>query len=231
MNTHDITAVIPVRAGSRRLKNKNIFPWEDEKNLLTYKIHQLKMVKEINRIVVSSDSDEMLAMGDANGCYTHKRSPEYCDEKTKSWGEVIAHIAQSVQGEHILWAHATCPLIEPARYSDAISTYFEILTQGYDSLVSFEAHQRYTWDKNGPVNYVLGKGHIPSQELEPTYTPTFGIGLMPRLDMIKHTYLHGPQPYRYLLSKIESVDIDDELDLVQAKAFYNYSKVGIEGYR
>lgn len=59
----DITAVIPVREGSTRLKNKNVAPFAGT-NLLINKINQLKEVKEISRIVVSSDSDMMLAMAE-----------------------------------------------------------------------------------------------------------------------------------------------------------------------
>ena len=46
------TAVIPVREGSRRLKNKNIAPFAGT-NLLINKIEQLKKVSEIDNIVVS----------------------------------------------------------------------------------------------------------------------------------------------------------------------------------
>lgn len=46
-----ITAVIPVREGSRRLKNKNIAPFAGT-NLLVNKINQLKQVEEIDHIVV-----------------------------------------------------------------------------------------------------------------------------------------------------------------------------------
>ncbi|MHB9292289.1 hypothetical protein Holit_01385 [Hollandina sp. SP2] len=41
------TAIIPVRKGSRRLLNKNVMPFAG-KNLLTYKITQLKTVNEID---------------------------------------------------------------------------------------------------------------------------------------------------------------------------------------
>jgi CMP-N-acetylneuraminic acid synthetase len=60
------TAIIPVRAGSRRLPNKNIMPFWG-KNLLTYKIEQLLKVDEIENIVVSSDSDQMLEMAEKYG--------------------------------------------------------------------------------------------------------------------------------------------------------------------
>src|SRR4029077_626142 len=73
-------AVIPVREGSTRLKNKNIAPFAGT-NLLLFKIEQLKCVPEISQIVVTSDSDHMLAMAAQAGVKTHKRAPEYCDEK------------------------------------------------------------------------------------------------------------------------------------------------------
>jgi len=60
---HSITGVIPVRAGSRRLPNKNILPFGDS-NLLVHKIRQLRHVKGLDRIVVSSDSDMMLEMAE-----------------------------------------------------------------------------------------------------------------------------------------------------------------------
>ena len=61
MKKNEITAIIPVRAGSTRLKNKNIAPFAGT-NLLIHKINQLKQVSEISKIVVSSDSDVMLEM-------------------------------------------------------------------------------------------------------------------------------------------------------------------------
>lgn len=62
----EITAIIPVREGSRRLKNKNIAPFAGT-NLLINKINQLKQVEEISNIVVSSDSDLMLTMAESQG--------------------------------------------------------------------------------------------------------------------------------------------------------------------
>lgn len=61
-----VTTVIPVREGSRRLKNKNIAPFAGT-NLLINKINQLKQVDAITSIVVSSDSDLMLGMASAQG--------------------------------------------------------------------------------------------------------------------------------------------------------------------
>lgn len=212
------TAIIPVRKGSRRLKNKNIAPFAG-KNLLTYKIDQLKKVSEITSIVVSSDSDEMLSMAAERGVITHRRAMEYCDEKTQPFGAVVAHICGNVSGEHVIWATCTSPLVEPADYVDAIRVYNEKLNVGYDSLTSVEAFQRYMWTEEGPLNYKLGVKHVPSQELPVYYRVTDGILIAPREQMIEWKYFHGPKPFKYIMSKRASIDIDDRLDLECARAW------------
>jgi N-acylneuraminate cytidylyltransferase len=217
---NDITAVIPVRAGSRRLKNKNIAPFAGT-NLLLNKIEQLKKVPELSRIVVTSDSDVMLQMAKEAGVLTHKRAPEFCDETTKTFGEVVRHVAESVEGEHILWATCTSPLVFPKIYSQAIKEYGEALENGFDSLVAFEKIKRYLWDDNGPINYELGLKHVPSQELPDLYIVTDGILLAPRQKMIEWSYFHGRNPYKFIVDKRTAVDIDDGLDLATARAWYD----------
>lgn len=161
----------------------------------------------------------MLEMARKKGVITHKRAPEYCDEKTKSFGEVVRHVAENVEGTHILWATCTAPLVFPKVYRKAIDEYFPALEAGYDSLVSFEVIKRYLWDEEGPVNYELGLKHVPSQQLPNLYIVTDGILLAPREKMIEWSYFHGKNPYRFILDKRTAVDIDDGLDLACARAW------------
>lgn len=218
MNYGKITAVIPVREGSRRLKNKNVAPFAGT-NLLLNKIEQLKKVPEVNKIVVTSDSDTMLEMARQAGVDIHKRAPEFCDEKTKTFGEVVRHVAENVDGDHILWATCTSPLVFPNVYRQAISEYIPALENGYDSLVAFERIKRYLWDDNGPLNYKLGLEHVPSQQLPDLYVVTDGILLAPREKMIEWSYFHGKHPYKFIVDKRTAVDIDDGLDLATARAW------------
>jgi len=212
------TAIVPVRKGSRRLPGKNTAAFGG-KNLLTYKLEQLKQVPSIDHILVSSDCDVMLGMAESHGALCDKRPPEYCDEKTKSFGEVVSYICGKAPGKHIVWATCTSPLVNSAQYEDAISVYKEILHNGYDSLMSVEKLQRYIWSEDGPLNYKLGIDHVPSQDLPPLYRVTDGILIAPRRDMIEWSYFHGPSPYKYKLDKRSSIDIDDFLDLACAEAW------------
>lgn len=214
------TAIVPVRKGSRRLKGKNIAPFAGS-TLLEYKIDQLQKVSKITNIVVSSDCNKMLSMALAKGAKVHKRADEYCDEKTQPFGEVVAHICRNVEGEHVIWATCTSPLVEPHHYIHAIETYEEKIRQGYDSLMSVEEFRRYVWTEEGPLNYELGVKHVPSQELSPLYRVTDGILIAPRKKMIEWKYFHGIKPYMYVMDKRSSVDIDDPLDMACARAWLN----------
>ena len=132
---------------------------------------------------------------------------------------MVKHIAESVEGEHILWATCTAPLVFPNLYSQAIEKYFVSLENGYDSLVSFEKIKRYLWDSNGPLNYELGLKHVPSQQLPELYIVTDGILLAPREKMIEWSYFHGNNPYKFIIDKRNAIDIDDGLDLAAARAW------------
>jgi N-acylneuraminate cytidylyltransferase len=213
-----ITAIIPVREGSTRLKNKNIAPFAGT-NLLINKINQLKQVPEITKIIVSSDSETMLTMAKANGVDIHKRSIEFCDEKTKTFGEVVKHIAESVSGDVILWATCTSPLVFPKDYRQAIAEYYKAINTGFDSLMSVESFKRYIWDEKGPLNYELGIKHVPSQQLSTLYFVTDGILIASREKMIEWSYFHGTNPYKFVVNKRTGCDIDDGLDLACARAW------------
>ena len=213
-----VTAVIPVRAGSRRLPNKNILPFGDS-NLLIHKIRQLKEVEEIDNIVVSSDSDEMLNMAKAEGVDTHKRALEYADEKTKTFNEVVEHVASSVIGDILMWTPCVCPLTSPRNYRDALINFkkFAVENGDYDSIISAKLFKEYLFDENGPLNYNPIK-HVPSQYLPEWKIIVNGFYIAKRLDMINWKYFFGKRPYLQVLTKKEAVDIDDAEDFEIAKA-------------
>lgn len=215
---HSITAVIPVRAGSKRLPNKNILPFGDS-NLLVHKIRQLKEVSGVDNIVVSSDSDVMLEMAQNEGVLVHKRAVEYCDEKTKTFNEVVEHVVQAVSGDSVMWAPCVCPLTSISTYEKAVRIYKDIVVdkKEYDSVISAKLFKEYLFDEQGPLNWNPEK-HVPSQYLPEWKTIVNGFYIASRENMIKWRYLYGINPYLVILDKKEAVDIDDAEDFEVAKA-------------
>ena len=94
-----ITAVIPVKKNSSRLKNKNILPFASS-NLLMHKIEQLKKVNLISRILVSSDSTQMLEMADSMDVDAIKRPTEFADE-SRPLTEFFDYITSIIDSDHI----------------------------------------------------------------------------------------------------------------------------------
>ena len=83
MKNGKLTAIIPVREGSERVKNKNIKPFAG-KTLLEIKIESLKRVDGLDDIVVSSDSRLMLDMAKKLGVKTHHRDDYYASCKVNN---------------------------------------------------------------------------------------------------------------------------------------------------
>lgn len=214
-----ISAVIPVRKGSRRLPNKNILPFGTS-NLLIHKIRQLKQVKGLDEVVVSSDSDEMLEMARNENVKTHKREPQYCDDISKTFNEVIENVAQNIDCDILMWTPCVCPLVEIKTYEAVIEKYKELIIdkKEYDSLVTAKIFKEYLWNENGPINYNFQSAHVISQNLPDWYVLTNGIYMMDRNEILKTKYFIGKNPYKFILSKQQAVDIDDVEDFKIAKA-------------
>ncbi len=65
-NMQKITAVIPIRSGSQRVKDKNLRPFANT-NLMELKIKTLLQVPEINEIIVNTNSEEAIKI--VKKCY------------------------------------------------------------------------------------------------------------------------------------------------------------------
>lgn len=213
----NIKAVIPVRAGSRRLANKNILNFGSS-NLLIHKIRQLKQVPKIDEIIVSTDSDIMIDMAKSENVSFQNRPIEYCDEKTKTFNEVVEYVASNIDSDILIWAPCVCPIVKPSSYSNAIDEFLNLEPQ-YDSIISVQELKEYIYGEGKAINFTKDK-HVPSQELPNWYTITNGFFIAKRQDMINWRYIYGDNPKIYELSKFEAVDIDDQFDFEFAEFMY-----------
>ncbi len=211
-----VTAVIPVRGGSQRLKNKNLRLIGGE-SLLARKIRILKECDNVDSIVVNSDSDEMLDVAVRNGVMAVKRDSAYASSDT-STNDAIWHVLSNAPGEHVMWAQVTSPLLSRERIDFFISTYFDRLKEGYDSLTTYKPLKEYIWDEKGPINYEKGR-HVNSQDLPSYKALTFSVMIINREQAVKRRYYIGEKPWFVEVTREEAVDIDDGEDLYIANCF------------
>ena len=225
-----ITAIIPVRQGSTRIKDKNIRKFGNT-SLLENKIQQLKKTKGIDEIIVSSDSDVMLQIACENGVIAKKRPPEYCDEKTKTFNEVVRYIADyEVTSETMMWAPCVCPFVTNKKFEEGISIYRKIQEErlANDSVATAALIKEYIFDQNGPLNFSV-ENHVTSQNLPDWHYITNGFFIAETINMSKWGFVYGKTPYLCEVNKFEAVDIDDNYDFVMAETILEYLK-GCDDY-
>lgn len=210
-----VTAVIPVRAGSQRVKNKNLRLIGGE-SLLARKIRTLQSCGNVADIIVNSDSEDMLRVGREHGVKTVERDASYASSEVPM-NEAINNVLCNTEGEHIMWAQVTSPLVSAERIDSFIETYFRKLDEGYDSLTTYEPLKEYIWDETGPINYKKGS-HPRSQDLVQYRALTFTVMIIRKELGIEKKYYIGDNPYFVEVTQEEAVDIDNEVDLFVANS-------------
>jgi N-acylneuraminate cytidylyltransferase len=209
-----ITAVIPVRKGSVRVKNKNLKPFANS-SLLEIKIKQLKRVSGLDKIVVSSDCEKMLSIASDNGVHTHVREPFYASSEATN-SQFFKNLAESINGNTIMYSPVTCPLISLDTYRECIGKYErERLT----NLVTVASLKHHMWLDGKPLNYKIDNSPN-SQDLPNIYGITYGVCIIEKELMLKNSNIVTQSPSFYLLDEIESIDIDTEFDFMVAEMVY-----------
>jgi CMP-N,N'-diacetyllegionaminic acid synthase len=121
MKKGKMTAVVAVRAGSQRVKNKNFRPFADT-NLLELKLKILIKVKNLDEIIVNSDSDIMLEIANKYNVKTQKRD-EFFASSNATNSDFHKHIAEVTNSDFIFLAPVCSPFIGVKRHQEAINNF------------------------------------------------------------------------------------------------------------
>jgi len=212
----DICALIAVRAGSKRVTNKNIRPFCD-KSLLEIKINTIKLVDGIKNIYVSSDDDQMLDASKSLGAIPIKRADHYASDHVPM-SDVYTHMAENLNHEHIAYLNVTSPLLSADTLNTCINLY-NAMDARYDSLATVNIIREYMWLNNKAINYDP-KNHPRSQDLPEIFGLNFAACILPRKTMIEKRNIIGSNFYKFITSQEESVDIDTMIDFDVAEFLY-----------
>ncbi len=213
-----ITAIIPVRKGSQRVKNKNKKKFANS-SLLEIKIKQLLELQKRNKItevIVSSDDQEMLDIAEKLGAMTHKRS-EYHASSEATNSEFFENLAETVGKEHwIMYSPVTSPLISIETYNEILSNF----KNNPKNIVTVSNVKHHLWKDGKPLNYDIRQSPN-SQDLPDIYSINYAISIIRRSDMIEYKNVVTDTPTFKILDEIESMDIDTEFDFMVAELIYN----------
>lgn len=210
-----VVAVIGVRSGSQRTKNKCVRDFGRGENLLVKKLRTLSQVKEIDKIIVSSDSDEYLKLaGNFENVELDKRNEYYASSKI-SGKQLFEYLGGLIPDDSVfLYSPVVAPFLRAEDYSNAIAAWKKDIN--YDSVITTSELKEFIWYNNKPLNYDYDNAPN-SQDLPPYKVPSLGICLIEKENLLEKKNVIGSKPLMLDVNKLKATDIDDVYDFAVAK--------------
>lgn len=202
-------ALIPIRKGSKRIKNKNIKSFFG-KPLYEYVINTALNSKYIKTVYINTD---ILKIKEK---YSNNKKIFIIDRKKKLAGncnmnDVIKDSIKLIKEESIIQLHVTSPFLSTVTIDKFLKKFIE--DKIYDSYFSVISFKKRLWDKNAkPFNFEF-RSEPTTQKLMDLYEENSGFYIFTKKSFIKNSNRVGIKPKMINLNKIESFDIDTNEDL------------------
>ncbi|MDO6463645.1 acylneuraminate cytidylyltransferase family protein [Pseudoalteromonas carrageenovora] len=219
-----ITAFLPCRKGSQRIPDKNVKPFAGiEGGLLKIKLDQLLACSDIDSILVSSNDERVLdfanKVNDSRVIIDNR--PDYLGSSSTTTDELIKYVPSIINEGHVLWTHVTSPFITETDYANILTSYFNKLDSGYDSLMTVLKLQGFIWDDKKPISYDRNDLKWPmTQNIKPLFEVDSGVFLSSVNNYKKLNDRIGLKPFLLEQPKIKSVDIDWPDDFIFAEELW-----------
>lgn len=147
-----IVAFIPVRGGSKSIKNKNIMLIAG-KPLVYWTVLACVKSKFVEKVFVSTDSEEIKNVVDGFGfenVEVIERSEKTASDEASSESALV-EFCEKYNFEKVIFLQATSPLTKAEDIDGAIE---KMSDKGSDSLVSVVRRYQFLWNIDGkPMNY------------------------------------------------------------------------------
>ncbi len=209
----DIIAVIPARGGSKRLPRKNIMPMAG-KPLIVHTIEHAKKSSLINRVVVSTDGDEIASVSSQCGAEVIKR-PNELSTDTVATIPVLLHVLDYVKVREnyspdlIVFLQCTSPVRKQDDIDNAIKTLRE---QEADCVFSVCRFKDYVWRiTDGAVesiNFDYKTDWWRRQDFPLQFRSNGSIFVYKRAALEKSTTIFSKSPAIYEMDYLSSFQVD-----------------------
>lgn len=205
----DIVGFVHAKVSSERVPGKNLRILGD-KPLFCHAIMNALESQLISIVVIDSESDEILKIGEDFGAVRLKRPKELATNFAT--GDDLAYWQASNynQSEIIVQVVPTSPFLLPSTIDRAIHIIHEM---NVDSVVGMFSEVFYEWTNGRPI-YFQADGRIPNSfEKEPIIYETTGLYVIRTDFVLKHKKRLNPESCaQCFLSRLESVDINTPED-------------------
>jgi N-acylneuraminate cytidylyltransferase len=212
----NLVAVITVRKGSERVKNKN-FKLFAGKNILEHKIIVLKKIKELDDIIINTDSERAIKIAKKYNVSFFRREAYFASSSCSN-SEFWSNIAKNTNSHYIMFTHCTNPMVKEKTYREFIKI-FKKNKNKYDSFNTVSDVKEFLFKKNKPLNFNPVKTPN-SQNLPEIEKLNFAINILSTYQMYKTKTLIGKKPFFYKLDQVEGYDINTPLEFSFAEHLF-----------
>ena len=224
MKKSKVLAIIPARAGSKGIKDKNIIDLSG-KPLIAHSIEAGLKSKYINKVVVSTDGEKIAKIAKDYGAEVPFLRPKNLATDTAKTIDCVIHCIEELKknGEeydYVVLLQPTQPLRQPWHIDEAFEL---IVKRNEDSLVSISKVKDHpvlmrTIDKNGyAINLLEGSSTKRRQEFPDFYKVNGAIYINKINDNLNNDTSLNDNKLVYIMDEKYDVDIDEMLDLQIAR--------------
>ena len=191
-----ILGITPARGGSKGIPGKNIKKISG-KPLIAWTIEAAKESKMLDRYVVSTEDEEIAAISREYGADVIERAPELATDEATTLS-VLQHAIEKIPCDSIVLLQATSPIRRGGLIDECIRDFID---NEYDSLAT-----------GFTCKYIeYGKNNSRRQDIEGFFYDDGNIYVI-KTDLIERGERFGKKVGRKVISRWESIEIDDEFD-------------------
>ncbi len=217
-------AIIPARGGSKRLPRKNILELNG-KPLLAYTVEAALQSGVFERVIVSTEDEEVARVGEAAGADVLRRPPELASDSARV-RDVCVHVIEELSREAPIDCFCVLTATSALRTADDIQRSYQILQTGFDYVVSvteyfFYPHAALIADEAGRLRYQWPEiAHAKGQELPNFVVENGAINWCRTEQFLRDRELMGSNTGAYRMPKYRSIDIDTQEDFQVMDAIF-----------
>lgn len=221
-------AIIPARAGSKGIPDKNV-KLLSGKPLIAYSIAAAKLASNIDRVIVSTDSSDYAKLAEDLGAEVpFLRPPEISGDKNTDY-ELIRHVLdwfsenEKQLPEYLVHIRPTTPLREVRKIESAI----ELIKSRKDISCLRSVHQMSessykTFEVSNGLLKCVGSGSFeldfansPRQSFPDTYQGNGYVDVLKTSYILDNERIHGNKALAYITPYVTEVDVIEDFKFLE----------------
>lgn len=231
-----VTAVIPVRGGSKGIPGKNLYRLGRD-TLLERTIKIAKLCPYVDRVLVSTDNQEMYDIAQHYAAAAPALRPAELATDNAKTVDVILNLIETapIASGWVLLLQVTSPLRTLDDLNEFCRT-FDEANPATDAIVSLVQHDSPHPDKiqkveNGLVVSYLGKESMVARQLLPKVYSLNGAFYLTHKDTLidRRTFMPA-HTIPFIMPEDRSLNLDGKLDLFLLEAMMEKGMIALEEY-